>query len=184
MYASSTEQQRRNEVQTLAEQLYRERYHYLLRIATRNSANYADAEEAVQQAFLAFLAKFDPDSEAPPLAWGTLTLKRECWAKRARAHLDFRVGQAAAPGSDPPAFSPELIPSRSAGPEEMIERAEHLVEAREQLAGLKPAERRALSLIAAGFSYREVSDITDWSHTKVNRSIAEGRERLQQLRTP
>ena len=93
MYASTAEQRSRERAMALAEQLYRERYHYLLGIATRNAANRADAEEAVQQAFLAFLGKFDPDSEAPPLAWVTLTLKRECWAKRAREHLDRRVGR-------------------------------------------------------------------------------------------
>ncbi len=50
---SSTEQQRRERVQTLADKLYRERRQCLLRIASKNAANEADAEEAVQFAFLA-----------------------------------------------------------------------------------------------------------------------------------
>ncbi len=38
MYAS-TEQQNRERVQALAEELYRERFHYLRRIALRNGAS-------------------------------------------------------------------------------------------------------------------------------------------------
>jgi DNA-directed RNA polymerase specialized sigma24 family protein len=62
MYSNTAEQQRRERVQALAEELYRERRQYLLRIATRNAATEADAEEAVQFAFLAFIEKFDPGS--------------------------------------------------------------------------------------------------------------------------
>ncbi|HWW66404.1 MAG TPA: recombinase family protein [Solirubrobacterales bacterium] len=68
MYSSSSEQGRRTEIQALAEKLYRERYHYLLGIARRNGASAADAGDAVNDAFAAFISKFDPDCEAPPLA--------------------------------------------------------------------------------------------------------------------
>jgi hypothetical protein len=37
MYTSTTEQRNRERVQVLADQLYRERYHYLLRIARRTA---------------------------------------------------------------------------------------------------------------------------------------------------
>jgi DNA-directed RNA polymerase specialized sigma24 family protein len=33
------------------------------------------------------------------------------------------------------------------------------------LAALKRDERRALSLLAAGFSYREIGQLTDWTYT-------------------
>jgi len=46
-----------------------------LRIAVKHAANREDASEAVQFAFLAFIDHFDPDVDAPPLAWLTLTLK-------------------------------------------------------------------------------------------------------------
>jgi DNA-directed RNA polymerase specialized sigma24 family protein len=32
-----------------------------------------------------------------------------------------------------------------------------------------------------GYSYREIGEITGWTHTKINRCIAEGRARLRQL---
>lgn len=54
-----------------------------------------------------------------------------------------------------------------------------MIEAREHLARLKPAERRALSLIAAGYSYREVGEITGWTHTNINRCATEGRAALR-----
>jgi DNA-directed RNA polymerase specialized sigma24 family protein len=47
------------------------------------------------------------------------------------------------------------------------------------LARLKPAERRALSLLAFGYSYREIMVATGWTYTKVNRSIREGRVTLR-----
>jgi DNA-directed RNA polymerase specialized sigma24 family protein len=45
---------------------------------------------------------------------------------------------------------------------------------------LKPAERRAIGLIAAGYSYAEVGEITGWSYTKINRCAAEGRAALRE----
>jgi DNA-directed RNA polymerase specialized sigma24 family protein len=47
-------------------------------------------------------------------------------------------------------------------------------EGRRRLRRLKPDERRALGLIGADYSYREVGEITGWTYTKANRRIAEG----------
>jgi RNA polymerase sigma factor (sigma-70 family) len=178
MYASTAEQRSRERVQALADQLYRERRPYLLRIAVKNSATEADAEEAVQFAFLAFIEHFDPNGESPPLAWLTLVAKRECWARYRRLHLDRNVGQEAARSSGEPGASVESIQSHSSGPAELVQRVEG---ARANLAGLKPAERRALGLIAAGYSYAEVGEITGWSYTKINRCAAEGRAALRKM---
>ena len=41
MHASTDEQRSRERIQALAEQLYRERYRYLLGIAVKNAANRA-----------------------------------------------------------------------------------------------------------------------------------------------
>jgi RNA polymerase sigma factor (sigma-70 family) len=177
MYAS-TDQPRRERLQALAEQLYRERRRYLLRIALRNAASYEDAEEAVQEAFAAFIRAFDPDRGAPPLAWLTLTLKRECWARR-RKGLRRSAGQEISPDSPAPGVSIASIATGGASPEETIERAERVIEARQRLARLKPAERRALGMIAAGYSYREVGEISGWTYTKINRCASEGRSALR-----
>jgi DNA-directed RNA polymerase specialized sigma24 family protein len=51
----------------------------------------------------------------------------------------------------------------------------------DQLAALKPDQRIALLLHAAGYSYAEISELRGWTHTKVNRSLAEGRAALRQM---
>jgi len=176
MYASTAQQQRRIKVQALAEQLYRERYDYLLRIAVKHAANREDASEAVQFAFLAFVEKFDPSTGSPPLGWLTLTLERYCWAARGREHLDRSAGQEAAGDLAGRSFTAESIPSGGTGPEQLVELVD---DARARLAALNCAERRALCLIAAGFSYQEVGQITGFSYTKINRCASEGRAALR-----
>ena len=179
MYANTDEQRSRERVQALAEQLHRERYHYLLRIAAGNAASREDAEEAVQFSFAAFIEKFDPSSGSPPLGWLALTAKRACWAAHRAQHLDRSAGQEAEPDSAESGFSVADIPAETPGGEEAVERAEYVLEARAKLAALKAAERRAIVLIAAGYSYREVGQITGFSYTKTNRSAAEGRAALR-----
>lgn len=68
-----------------------------------------------------------------------------------------------------------------AGAEESIERAEYLLEARAKLARLRPAERRTLVLIGAGYPYEEVGQSTRFSYCKTNRSAAEGRAALRAM---
>ena len=176
MQTSTEEQQRRARVQVLAEQLYRERYDYLLRIAVKHAANREDAAEALQFSFSALLEKYDPAGGSPPLAWLTLTLERYCWAARRRVHLDRSAGQEAAPDSAGRSFVAESIPSGNTGPEQLVELID---DAHTRLAALNPAERRALSLIAAGFSYAEICELNRWTYTKTNRCLSEGRAALR-----
>lgn len=176
MYASTAEQQKRAQVQALADQLYAERRNYLLHIARRNGANGEQAEESLQDAFVLFLDRFDPASEAPPLAWLTLTLKRRCWALY---RLQRRAGQQRSARSGEDCSDAELLGGSSRHPDDLLDLAEEIAATRSQLAELKPAERRAISLIAAGYSYSEVGQITGWSYTKTNRCLAEGRAALR-----
>jgi hypothetical protein len=67
------------------------------------------------------------------------------------------------------------------GPAEQVERREDVARAREALRTLKPAELQALSLLAEGYSYTEICEMTGFSHTKVNRVLAEGRSRFREL---
>jgi DNA-directed RNA polymerase specialized sigma24 family protein len=74
-----------------------------------------------------------------------------------------------------------------ADPPEAAERSERIALAARALATLKPAQRRAIALKAAGLSYREICELEGWSYTKCNRSLAEGRvalrERMARLET-
>ena len=74
-----------------------------------------------------------------------------------------------------------LIPAEAAGPAERVERREAIARSREALQALKPQELRALTLLAEGYSYAEIGEITGFSQTKINRCLAEGRERFRSL---
>jgi hypothetical protein len=45
----------------------------------------------------------------------------------------------------------------------------------------EPNEHKALGLVAAGYRYQEIMEMTGWTYTKVNRLVAEGRDRLRRL---
>ena len=64
---------------------------------------------------------------------------------------------------------------RARGPRRPVDRGE----TRERMARLKPDERRALSMIAFGYSYAEIGERNGWSYRKVNRCLTEGRAALR-----
>jgi RNA polymerase sigma factor (sigma-70 family) len=166
--------------EALAEQLYATHRTRLLAIARRNSASAEDAEEALQDAFILFIDHFDPDEEAPPLAWLTLTLKRRCWALYQRQRR-VRARSRGRDGAIPLGSLSELVVDTHRLPDELAEVAEGIAKMRSQLAQLKPQERKALGLLALGYSYREIGQLTGWTYTKVNRCISEGRAALRKL---
>jgi RNA polymerase sigma factor (sigma-70 family) len=172
-----TKKRRDSEVCELAARLYREKRSHLLRIARCNTGSAAVAEEALQEAFISFLRSFDPGSGAPPLAWLTTTLKRECWARQRGERLDRRVGREAAGGDGELGSVLESIPTPGHSLEERVADRD---QARRQLAGLKPDERTSLGLLAAGFSYKEIAARRGWTRTKVNRCVSEGRAALRE----
>ena len=68
-----------------------------------------------------------------------------------------------------------MIPSHNDGPADQVERRDRVARSREALQALKPNQLRALTLLAEGYSYAEIGELTSWSYTKINRLIAEGR---------
>jgi RNA polymerase sigma factor (sigma-70 family) len=165
------------EVRRLAAGLHADKYRYLLNIARRNAATEADAEEATQDAFTYFLADYKPSSGAPPLAWLTTTVKRRAWRLRDNAHLDRRVASLPESRHEEPTG---LIERRPSDPRPLQERIADRDEARLRLAALKPDERSALVLKAAGFSYGEIGRRRGWTYSKVNRCVSEGRVALRE----
>jgi RNA polymerase sigma factor (sigma-70 family) len=170
MYADRAQRQ----VHELANELYADNYDYLLAIARRNAHTNTDAAEAMQEAFVSFIAHFDPEGGAPPLAWLTLTLKRQCWRARREAHLERQCGQEA----EREELGSRLEALGSPQPE-TAERVLERDDARRRLRRLKPDERTALGMLAAGYSYREIGERCGWTYTKVNRCLAEGRATLR-----
>lgn len=139
----------------------------LRRTARRYSLCAADAEDAYQRALLVALRKA-PDVEASALArWMHVVTRNEARVvRRARERL-IAVGEQR---------------HLAAGPEphDCLERRERVALTARALATLKPHERRALALLAAGLSYAEIGRLCGWSYTKVNRLLAEGRASLRE----
>jgi RNA polymerase sigma factor (sigma-70 family) len=159
-------------VRRQAGEIYAAWREHLLRVAKRNAACEADAEEAVQEAFVAFIESYDPAAaEAPPVAWLTTTAKRKCW--RAREARRREVGELL-PGAE--AEAGRLVDP----PPETEGRVVDLEEARARLRRLKPDERTAIGLAAAGYAYGEIAGRRGWTGTKVNRCLYEGRIALRE----
>ena len=109
--------------------------------------------------------------------------KHEALAIRRGRERQMGTPPAWAGSEDEPGDWLALIPSQGAGPAERVERREAIARSREALKTLKPAELKALTLLAEGYSYAEIGEMTGYSQTKVNRCLAEGRERFRAFLT-
>lgn len=152
----------------------------LRRTARRYSLCADDAEDALQRALEILLCKGPSDDPRELVKWTQTVVKHEALAIR-RERERILAG--------PAAFRPEpgeddwvaLLPAGGDGPAERVERREAIARSREALQALKPQELRALTLLAEGYSYVEIGEITGYSQTKINRCLAEGRERFRKL---
>jgi RNA polymerase sigma factor (sigma-70 family) len=152
----------------------------LRRTARRFSLCHDDAEEALQRSLEILLRKAPGEDPRHLIKWMQTVVKREAMAVRRERERIF---------AGPAALEPEpgmedwvnLLPTEVDGPPERAEREEAVARSREALRTLKPHELRALSLLAHGYSYVEIGEITGFSATKTNRSLAEGRERFRRM---
>ena len=150
----------------------------LRRTARRYSICAEDADDAYQRALEILLTKAPPGEARELIRWMQTVTKHEALAVRRSRERQI--------GSRPPAAWEDesgdwldLLPSAGVGPAERAERREAIARSREALKTLKPAELRALTLLAEGYSYTEIGEITGYSRTKINRCLAEGRERFR-----
>ena len=149
----------------------------LRQAARRYSICEDDAEDAYQRALEILLVKAPSDRPRELSRWMKTVVKHEALA--IRRQRERMLGTGKDEGDDPIARIPAVL----AGPGERVERREQIARSREALRALKPAELRALTLLAAGYTYAEIGAATGFSQTKVNRSLAEGRERFRRLLT-
>jgi RNA polymerase sigma factor (sigma-70 family) len=149
----------------------------LRRTARRYSFDAEDADDAYQRALEIALTKAPTTDLRELIRWTQTVTKHEALAVRQSREklLGYQRGREGA--EDPVA----LIPAASDGPDEQVERREDVARSREALQALKPAELRALGLLAEGYSYVEIGQRTGWSQTKINRLLAEGRARFRTL---
>jgi RNA polymerase sigma factor (sigma-70 family) len=138
----------------------------LLRTARRFSLCPDDAQDAYQRTLEIFMAnadRLDLDSAA---GWLHVVVRREAQA--------IRRSRQRSVASDDVDF--DKYESRSSPtPDERLASFDLVGRAAEALQRLKPQELRALWLKAQGHSYNEISALTGWSYTKVNRCLTEGR---------
>ena len=125
-----------------------------------------------------FLERFRGDCE--PLAWLYTTVKREAWALRRRGWRQRETSSNLELNGAELDLS-DATPTDAPGPAAQLERRHQLIERVQALDSLKEDERRALYLIGLGFSYREISEATGWTHTKINRCASEGRATLRRM---
>jgi RNA polymerase sigma factor (sigma-70 family) len=149
----------------------------LRRTARRYSFDAEDADDAYQRALEIVLTKAPTTDLRELIRWTQTVTKHEALAVRASREKLLGYQRSREGAEDPMA----LIPAASDGPDEQVERREDVARSREALQALKPAELRALSLLAEGYSYVEIGERTGWSQTKINRLLAEGRARFRTL---
>jgi RNA polymerase sigma factor (sigma-70 family) len=152
----------------------------LRRTARRYSICADDADDALQRALEILLTKAPTDDPRELIRWTQTVVKHEALAVR-RDRERILSGPAAVATEPGREDWVALLPADAAGPPERAERHEAIARSREALQALKPQELRALTLLAEGYSYAEIGEITGFSRTKVNRSLAEGRERFRKL---
>jgi RNA polymerase sigma factor (sigma-70 family) len=150
----------------------------LRQAARRYSLCEDDAEDAYQRALEILLVKAPSERPHELSRWMKTVVKHEALAIRR-----YRERMLGAGGGEQEADPIARLAATGAGPGEHAERREQIARSREALQALKPAELRALTLLAAGCSYAEIGRITGFSRTKINRSLAEGRERFRHLLT-
>jgi RNA polymerase sigma factor (sigma-70 family) len=152
----------------------------LRRTARRFSLCEDDAEDALQRALEILLRKAPSEDPRDLIRWTQTVVRNEALAVRRERERILGGPAASAPEPGREDWT-ALIPSESAGPAERAERAEAIARSREALQSLKPQELRALTLLAEGYSYAEIGELTGYSQTKVNRALAEGRERFRRF---
>ena len=144
-----------------------------------HSRSAEQAEEALSDACVQFMRFWDGPAGLPALQWLLVVAKRCAWAigrrdRRRQATLgplDFEFGTS------------ELqvpLPDERPGPSEVAERSEETRGVIEMIERLKPDERSALIMLGLGCSYAEIAAARGWTYTKVNRCIAEGRQRIRE----
>jgi RNA polymerase sigma factor (sigma-70 family) len=152
----------------------------LRRTARRYSLCADDADDALQRALEILLRKAPTDDPRELIRWTQTVVKHEALAVR-RDRERILSGPAAVATEPGREDWVALLPSGADGPPERAERREAVARSREALGTLKPQELRALSLLAEGYSYAEIGELTGFSHTKINRCLAEGRERFRRF---
>jgi len=139
----------------------------LLRTAYRHSLCADDAHDAYQRAMEILLRRAHRLDAASVHKWLHVVVKHEA--------MELRSSRANAVALEDIDFDRHES-TDIASPEERAVSVDRTTRAAEALRRLKPQELRAMWLKAMGHSYAEISELTGFSATKVNRCLTEGRK--------
>jgi len=143
----------------------------LRRTARRFSICAEDAEDAFQRALETLLLKAPPGEARDLIRWMQTVTKHEALAIRRGRERHLNTPRPLGESEETIDWV-ALIPAAGAGPAERAERREELARSREALQSLKPAELRALTLLAEGYSYAEIGELTGWTRTKLELDLS------------
>ena len=152
----------------------------LRRTARRYSICEDDADDAYQRGLEILLTKAPTDDLRELIRWTQTVVKHEALSvRRSRERLLSSPPPGSSDGVEQDWVA--LLPAVGNDPAERAERSEAIARSREALQSLKPQELRALTLLAEGYTYAEIGRLTGYSGTKINRCLAEGRERFRRV---
>jgi RNA polymerase sigma factor (sigma-70 family) len=141
----------------------------LMRVALQWSLCRDDALDAYQRALEIYVRRLDTVDPATEIAWLKVVVKHEALTIRRQRSESVPVDAA----------DLDLQPSDAQRPlDDFLAGRERVTRSAEALQRLKRDEAKALVLKAQGLSYQEIGERLDWSYTKVNRCITEGRARF------
>ncbi len=151
--------------------------------ARRHSRDHHDAEDALQDAGVQFLRKFDGPGEDLDYAlkWTLVVVKHRAWelGRRVRHEARRRVSPPReGRGEDPVQGLPA---EAEQGPAQRLELRIELGRKVALFSKLKRDERIALTLVAFGYTYLEIQARCNWTRTKLNRCLSEGRAALRAM---
>jgi DNA-directed RNA polymerase specialized sigma24 family protein len=135
-------------------------------------------EDACQNAWAILVRRDDIPLDDRGASWLATVAIREGWRLMSDAR-DVPMG-AMRPGVPGEGELPEPEAAEPSADEQAIARIEHAQRVAD-LRTLKARECRDLYLLALGYRYNEICDLTTSSYTAVNRRLTEGRARLRRL---
>ncbi len=174
--ASQPESEQAGRRAAILEQALSEARAALRRQARRHAPGEAEAEDALQEASIDFLRFYDGPPGVDAVRWLNTAIKHRAWEQghklrraRGRTVIELEDG------------SEIQIPAATVDPAERVGRSEEVERFIAAMMQLKPDQRTALIMFGLGYSYRDICERRGWTHTKVNRCLAEGRAALRKL---
>lgn len=148
-------------------------------VARRYAASAEDAEDAYQRAIELLLTKGPDGGSRVWLSWTHTVIRHEALRLRRGQGWTWAAGDSSR--LEQASADATLGPRRpeAGDPADVYERRDDFGRFRQCFLRLKRNEQRALCLIGEGYTYGEISEITGWTRTKLNRHLSEGRSRLR-----